>query len=123
MKNKDPKLIVLLFNDCINNQDIIGLSNLMSDNHVFIDSSDDVHEGKDSIVKGWTDFFRSYPDYRNHFPKIESRENLVLMIGYSTCSHKPLDGPALWTAKIENDLVTEWRVYLDTKENRAKLKL
>jgi ketosteroid isomerase-like protein len=123
MSKKDPKLIVLQFNECINTQDIDGLSNLMSDNHVFIDSSDDVHTGKDSMVKGWIEFFYSYPDYRNHFPKIESRENLVLIIGFSTCSHKPLDGPALWTAKIENDLVAEWRVYLDTKENRAKLKL
>jgi ketosteroid isomerase-like protein len=123
MSKKDPKLIVLQFNECINTQDIDGLSNLMSDNHVFIDSSDDVHTGKDSMVKGWIEFFNTYPDYRNHFPKIESRENLVLIIGFSTCSHKPLDGPALWTAKIENDLVAEWRVYLDTKENRAKLKL
>jgi ketosteroid isomerase-like protein len=123
MSKKDPKLIVLQFNECINTQDIDGLSKLMSDNHVFIDSSDDVHTGKDSMVKGWIEFFNTYPDYRNHFPKIESRENLVLIIGFSTCSHKPLDGPALWTAKIENDLVAEWRVYLDTKENRAKLKL
>jgi hypothetical protein len=95
----------------------------MSDNHVFIDSSDDVHMGKESMIKGWIEFFNLYPDYRNHFPKIESRENLVLIAGYSTCSHKPLDGPAIWTAKIENDLVVEWRVYLDTKENRAKLNL
>lgn len=123
MNKKDPKLTVLQFNECINKQDIEGLSNLMADNHVFIDSSDDVHRGKESMIKGWIEFFNLYPDYRNHFPKIESRENLVLIIGYSTCSHNTLDGPAIWTANIENDLVAEWRVYLDTQENRAKLKL
>lgn len=123
MNKKEPKLVVLQFNEFINLQDIDGLSALMADDYVFIDSSDYFHKGKESMVEGWNDFFNLYPDYRNHFKKIESRENLVLVNGYSICSHKPLDGPALWTAKVENNLVAEWRVYLDTKENRAKLRL
>lgn len=64
-----------------------------------------------------------YPDYENHFSTLESRDNLVLIIGHSTCSIEPVDGPALWTAKIENDLVAEWRVYFDTIDNRIKLGL
>jgi len=123
MSERDPKLIVLLFNECINKQDIEGLSELMTEDHVFIDSSDDVHSGKDLMVKGWVDFFNQYPDYQNHFTRIESRGALVLLLGYSTCSHDPLDGPAIWTAKIVNDRVAEWRVYLDTIENRKKLAL
>ena len=123
MGERDPKLIVLLFNECINNQDITGLSRMMTENHTFIDSSEDVHSGKKSMVKGWSDFFDQYPDYQNHFTRIESRENLVLVVGHSTCSYIPLDGPAIWTAKIEDGLVAEWRVYLDTIENRKKLEL
>ena len=68
-------------------------------------------------------FFNMLPDYRNHFVKIESRENLVIIVGFSTCSHKSLEGPALWTAKIENDRVAEWRIYDDTEENRNFLKI
>lgn len=123
MNEKDPKLIVLQFNECINNQDIKGLADLMTEDHVFIDSSDDVHGGKEFMTQGWIDFFNQYPDYRNHFSTVESRDNLVLVIGHSTCSFEPLDGPALWTAKVENGLVAEWRVYLDTIENRKKLLL
>ena len=123
MNRKDPKLVVLQFNECINHQDIQSLASLMSGDHVFIDSSNDVYTGKAYMVEGWIEFFESYPDYQNHFSIIESRENLVLVIGRSTCSYAPLDGPALWAAKIENDLVAEWRVYLDTPENRAKLNL
>ncbi len=123
MTAKDPKLVVYLFNQAINEQDIGALSGLMSPDHTFIDSSDEIHRGKETMVRGWIDFFESYPDYCNHFSVIESRGNLVLMTGHSTCSYDPLDGPALWTAKVENDLVTEWRVYLDTPENRKKLKL
>lgn len=58
------------------------------------------------------------PGLQNHFIRIESQENLVIIIGYSTCSTKALDGPALWTAIIENDLVAEWRILEDSKENR-----
>lgn len=123
MSKKDPKLVVLQFNEYINNQDIQGLSRLMAEDHVFIDSNNDVHQGKMIVVEGWIKFFNLYPDYLNHFLIVESRDNIVLAIGFSTCLYKPLDGPGLWTAIIENDLVNEWHVYLDTSENREKLRL
>jgi len=123
MNKKDPKLTVLLFNECINNRDIDALTSLMAEDYVFIDSSNDVQSGKELNVKGWTDFFNLYPDYVNHFRLLESREDLVLVIGHSTCSFDPMDGPALWTARVENDLIAEWRVYLDTAENKNKLNL
>jgi len=123
VNNKDPKQVVMQFNECINNQDIERLADLMADNYVFIDSSDDVYARKENQVHGWASFFDRFPDYTNHFSIIDSRGNRVFVIGHSTCSHEPLDGPALWTARIENDLVAEWRVYLDSPENREKLKL
>jgi ketosteroid isomerase-like protein len=123
MSDKDPKLVVLQFNECINNRDLQGLSELMTEDHVFIDSSDDIHRGKEFMIKGWNDFFNKYPDYQNHFSTLESRDKLVIIVGHSTCSFKPLDGPALWTAMVDNDLVAEWRVYLDTVENRNKLNI
>ena len=121
--NKDPKLIVLQFNESINSQDIEGLSELMAPDYKFIDSSDEVHAGKERNIKGWIGFFDQFPDYINHFSIVESRENKVLVTGFSTCSDDRLDGPAIWKAKVENDLVTEWRVYLDTPENCKVLDL
>ena len=123
MNKRDPKFIVLQFNECINNQDIDGLANLMAPDYTFVDSSDDVLKGKEANVAGWLTFFNQFTDYLNHFHIIESRENMVLVIGHSTCSDKRLDGPAIWTAIVENDLVAEWRVYLDTTENRERLGL
>ncbi len=123
MSVEDPKSVVLRFNECINNRDLQGISNLMTVDHIFIDSDDNVHKGKDLMVKGWKDFFTQFPDYRNHFATVESRENDVFVTGHSTCSFQPLDGPALWTAKVEDGLVAEWRVYHDTNENREKLNL
>ncbi len=37
MNLKDPKLTALQFNEYINNQDIQGLTNLMTKDHLFID--------------------------------------------------------------------------------------
>ena len=95
----------------------------MDDDYKFIDSSGDIYTGKENEILGWKTFFDRFPDYRNHFSIVESRGNLVFVIGHSTCSHEPLEGPALWTAWIDNDLVAEWRVYLDNPKNRQKLKL
>jgi ketosteroid isomerase-like protein len=97
--------------------------NMMTEDHTFIDSSDEVHAGKEMMVTGWKDFFESYPDYKNHFEYLETRGNEVFILGYSTCSYEPLDGPAIWTARVEGGLVAEWRVYLDTDENRRLLEL
>jgi len=123
MAEIDPKLVVMQFNQCINNRALEGLADLMTADHTFIDNSDDVHRSKEANIRSWGEFFELYPDYRNHFSIVESRANLVLAIGHSTCSYDPLDGPALWTAKVEGERVAEWRVYFDTTENRINLNL
>ena len=111
----------LQFNEYINSQDLDNLASLMTDDHTFIDSANDVHEGKEMMVPGWNDFFTQYPDYRNIFQKLILRDGIVIMLGYSVCSYEPLDGPAIWSAKLRDCRITEWRVYLDTLENRASL--
>jgi len=73
------------------------------------------------MKKDWTDFFNSFPDYRNIFLRVEAKDNLVIMIGHSECTYEPLHGPAICTAIIEDNLVAEWRVYEDTKEVRQLL--
>ncbi|KPK72646.1 hypothetical protein AMJ87_04250 [candidate division WOR_3 bacterium SM23_60] len=108
MNRKDPKLTALQFNEYINGHDVRGLSNLMTANHTFIDRANQVDKGKESMTKGWMDFFASFPDYKNTFNRVESRNTY---------------DPAIWTAKIENDLVAEWRIYEDTEENREKFSI
>jgi len=123
MNTKDPKLTALQFNEHINNQDIKALSGLMTDSHTFIDREDEVTRGKEPMTKGWIEFFRSFPDYRNIFTRVESQDNLVILIGYATWSNGTQPDHGLWTARIENDLVAEWRIYADTEENRKRLNI
>jgi hypothetical protein len=121
MNLRDPKLIALQFNEYINNQDIKGLSKLMTEDHMFIDRAN-VQYG--DMVNGWKEFFSNFPTYKNYFHRVESRSNLVILSGYAKWSKDSLEKDyAIWTAKIENDLVSEWRIYEDTEENRKLLEL
>jgi ketosteroid isomerase-like protein len=119
----DQKTIVLEFNECINRRDVDGLARLMTNDHVFIDSSGQAQKGKELMRRQWQGFFDHFPDYKNHFSTVELRGSDVFVVGRSTCSFGPLNGPALWTAKIREGLVAEWRVYDDTAENRKLLNL
>jgi ketosteroid isomerase-like protein len=119
----DPKLTALQFNEYINRQDIVGLSNLMTEGHTFVDRKGDVFQGKERMTSGWTDFFKSFPAYRNTFERVESRGNLVVLYGYATWEVGADPDYAIWTATIEDDRVAEWRIYEDTDENKERFHL
>lgn len=121
MNKDEQKAIVLRFNEYINKQNIDGLAALMTDDHTFIDSVNNVIHGKEKTLEAWRGFFELFPDYRNVFANLESQNGLVVITGHSICSDKRLDGPALWTAKVKDNKVAEWRVYADTPENRKQL--
>ncbi len=122
MNMRDPKLVALLYNECINARNLNGVIELMAANYQFIDTKNRV-EKREKMETSWKEFFEKYPDYVNIFHSVISRENFVILQGYLECSYEPLDGPAIWTAKIENDQITEWRIYDDTEENRIFLKI
>jgi ketosteroid isomerase-like protein len=121
MNKDEQKAIVLQFNEYIDKQNIDGLASLMTADHTFIDSGNNIIHGKEKVLEAWSRFFELFPDYRNVFEKLESQNNFILITGHSICSDKRLDGPALWTAKIKDNKVAEWRVYHDTPENRKQL--
>ena len=121
MDSFDVMMLALRFNERINARDLEDLCTMMTEDHTFIDSENDVDEGKEVMTEGWRNFFAHYPDYRNVFTQVIVRENLVIMVRYSTCSYDPLDGSAIWTAKVQNGLISEWRVYKDIAENREIL--
>jgi hypothetical protein len=121
MNLKDPKLTALQFNEYINNQDIEGLTSLMTEDHIFIDRAGDSYG---DMINGWKEFFSNYPTYKNFFNRVESRDNLVILVGYAKWSKGSLEKDyAIWTAKIENDLVAVWQIYEDTEENRIQFKV
>ena len=123
MNTKDPKLVALQFNECISNRDVDGLSRLMTEDHTFIDRDNNAYQPKQAMVEAWKQFFKMSPYYKNTFNRIESKENLVVILGYAYWSQKQPHDPAIWTATIVDDLVAEWRIYADNEENRKRFNL
>jgi len=123
MKPPDPGSLIEQFNDYINTRDLDGRAALMTERHTFIDMAGNSVKGKERCVEVWRDFFDQFPDYRNHFERIEASDEFVAVAGHSSCSDERLAGAALWSAKVDGLDVAEWRVYEDTPENRALLGL
>jgi ketosteroid isomerase-like protein len=119
----DPKLTALQFNEYINRQDLQGLSSLMSEDHVFIDRKGEEDRGKETMIEGWKRFFQAFPAYLNTFLRVQSEGNLVVLYGYATWHQGSDPDYAIWTARILNDLVAEWRIYEDTEENKKLFNL
>jgi ketosteroid isomerase-like protein len=116
MNRSHLMLTALKFNEKINSQDIEGLAKLMTEDHTFINSERKATKGKNAMKESWREFFKQYPDYKNTFTSVTTQNNVVIMIGYSTCSNKTLEGPNIWTARVRGRRVSEWRVYwLDRK--------
>jgi ketosteroid isomerase-like protein len=110
------------FNEAINRRDLDALGRLMTDDHTFIDSDDNILAGKEEVLNAWEGFFEAFPDYRNDWAKVTSSGGTLTALGRSVCSTEPaLDGPAIWTARIVDGTVSEWRVYEDTPGNRSLL--
>jgi ketosteroid isomerase-like protein len=119
----DPKYIALQFNEFINCQDINGLSNLMTEDHQFIDRADEVTKGKETMIQGWIDFFKAFPDYYNIFERVHSHGDQVILYGYGTWRIGGKPDYAIWVARIKDNLVAEWRIYEDTVENQKMFSL
>jgi ketosteroid isomerase-like protein len=123
MTKKDPEQIVNQFNECISKKDLIGLTNLMTDDHVFIDRDGTVTKSKKTMTQLWEKFFEMAPDYKNTFTHIHVSTDFAVIIGYAYWSKdQPIDY-VIWTAKIKNNLIQEWRIYDDNQQNRQILNL
>lgn len=118
-----PEDVVIGFNNCINTRDLSGLEQLMADYHSFIDSGNNVVKRKINCLNAWKAFFNGFPDYKNIFHDITAEGSLVKITGHVTCSAPILEGPAIWTATLENDKVKEWRVFEDNSTNRKLLNI
>jgi hypothetical protein len=122
MNSRDPKLTVLQFNEYINNQDIKGLTSLIAEDFWVKVKKEPVWNR--DMINGWKRFFNDNPTYQNIFTRVESRENLVILIGYALWSKDSKEEDhCIWTAIIENDLLVNWQIYKDIEDNRKKLNI
>jgi ketosteroid isomerase-like protein len=116
--------VVTRFNAMINARDLDGLAALMSADHTFVDAIGGTVSGRPACLDAWRGFFAAFPSYRNEFASIRATGAVVVVTGRSRCAElAELDGPALWSAVVDGDLVREWRVYDDTPQTRRALEV
>ena len=113
--------MALRFNECITAGDIDALTELMSNDHTFVDTEGEVivRPGRLPGCLAW--LLRRVPGLSQTFTSVTSNGESVVMTGFSTGSVPALTGPALWSATIRGDRVAQWRVWHDTPGNRAIL--
>lgn len=115
---------VLEFLDRINGRDPDQLAELMTEDHVFIDSLGRSVRGRDAMRSGWRGYYSFCPDYWVSHERVFANGNTVAVFGsaggtIAANGQLPPDNrwqiPAAWLAVVENGLVKEWRVYADNK--------
>ncbi|HEY2121372.1 MAG TPA: nuclear transport factor 2 family protein [Candidatus Acidoferrum sp.] len=128
--------VVLEFMERINQRDADKLAELMTEDHVFVDSLGHSVRGRENMLAGWRQYFAMCPDYWVSHEEILENGKLVAVFG-SAGGTIAADGKlpaenkwrvmAGWLATVEKGLVKEWRVYADNKPvyeilGRAKAK-
>lgn len=121
---RNPVEVILTFLERINQHDVDGLVNLMSEDHVFIDSLGNRFQGRENLKAGWHSYFRMCPDYKVSHEEILAHGNIVAVFGSAggtIAAKSELEPgnrwriPAAWMATVRNGQVAEWRVYADNK--------
>jgi ketosteroid isomerase-like protein len=119
-----PVDTVLHFLDRINQRDADKLAELMTEDHVFIDSLGQSVHGRERMRAGWKGYYTLCPDYWVSHEEILQSGNLIAVFGAAggtiAAQGKLLPEnkwrtPAAWLAVVEKGLVKEWRVYADNK--------
>ena len=117
-----PAEIAAEFVARINAHDVVGLSELMTDDHLFIDALDNRGVGRDAMRAAWNQYLASVPDYWIKVDTILQEDGTVALFGRAggTYAGRIPEGqsaqwevPAAWLAEVRRGQVAMWRVYAD----------
>ena len=113
----NPIQTVLEFMDRINQRNVDKLVELMTEDHVFVDSLGNQIRGREKMRAGWRGYYGMCPDYWVSHEEIFEKGNTVAIVGVAggTIRESKWRTPAAWLAVVDNGLVKEWRVYADNK--------
>lgn len=117
-----PEEVVTAFVARINAHDPIALSDLMTDDHLFIDALDNRLSGRTAMLAAWRQYFAMVPDYWIRIDALFSSHQSVAAFGRAGGTYAPKapvdpshrwEVPAAWRAEVQGDRVTLWQVYAD----------
>jgi ketosteroid isomerase-like protein len=114
--------VVRAFVEGINTHDVVALSRLMTDDHVFVDALDARIQGRAAMADAWKRYFALVPDYWVRVEELVRKGDTVAAFGRAGGTYAPssfLDPanrweiPAAWLAEVREGRVSLWRVYAD----------
>jgi ketosteroid isomerase-like protein len=117
MERGTAESVVEAFVACINSRDLEGIAALTAPRYTFTDMEGDVYvfEGDEAVEASWDEYLSAYPDYRISVEHVMRSGDGVAIVGRTTGSHLPAeverDEVVLWTAELEDGLISEWRIY------------
>ncbi len=108
--------------------DVDGLCNLMTEDHKFIDALGQMVQGREAMRDAWGMYFRMVPDYHISYDEMIGEGDVVAAFGvaggtYSSDGYELVDenkwrAPVALRAVVKDDLLVEWRVYVDNEPIR-----
>jgi ketosteroid isomerase-like protein len=120
------KQTVQQFIDRINLHSVQGIVDLLTEDHLFIDSWGTRFEGKKTMQEGWQTYFSLFPDYMIEIEDIQVSGKKVFIFGSASATYhvkignNPQDRywnlPAAWRAIVSEGKIRQWQVYADTKK-------
>ncbi|HJY63587.1 MAG TPA: Type 1 glutamine amidotransferase-like domain-containing protein [Ignavibacteria bacterium] len=114
----------------INEHDVTGIIDMMSADHVFIDSLGINTRGKETMRNAWDTYLTFFPDYLIKPKDFISKNGMVAVFGTASGTlaadgkispENKFEIPASWTAVVKDGKIAKWRVYADNEPVRKLL--
>jgi ketosteroid isomerase-like protein len=120
----EPVAVAEAFVRAISRQNVDEMADLMTADHVFVDSDGAETRGKEPMCAGWAWYFQMFPDYKIEVQETYSRGQVVVLVGTAEGTYA-VDGellaenhwsvPAVWRAVARDAALSEWRVYVNVE--------
>ena len=114
--------VVRAFIAAINRRSAHEISDLMTEDHTFVDSRGTVEFGREKMTAGWSAYLLMFPDYTIRVETIVGQGELVAVFGSASGTYNGKRGlvpenkfemPAAWRGVVQNGKVKRWQVYAD----------
>ena len=116
--------IVSQFIEAINQQDVNRIFELISEDHVFINSHGKSTSGKQNMKQAWKSYFDFFPDYTIEVTEVIESEGVVGVFGWASATYMNKRNkqdsnywrlPCAWKGVVANKKLRVWQVFSDTK--------
>ena len=125
--SESAEAVAQAFVRAINRQDASAMAELMTEEHRFVDSLENVVEGRDRMRAAWKGYFAMVPDYTITVDETYCDGPVVVMLGKAqgtyaadgrTSAENSWETPVALRARVEGGKLADWQVYADNEPMR-----